>query len=364
MKKHIQAACVVGLALLAGVACESQEFASAKLYLQQDDLENAEKFFLQALEVEAEKNNAVVPYLLARDVYAKQQKYEQMNTMLEEAMRRNPAQKHEGYSIEELVMNLRRVEWTQAYQRAAELYNAVIKLTHGEPPDEQQRETLLQAKAFFETAALVLPEESITFVNLVKCYRQLGDQEGEEAVIQTALEHDPENGRVLLLAGELAWKKNEQDEAVSLYQRAHEALPDNTDILQRLTAAYLEMGDRESALETLDQTQRYAPKDPDVYYNLGTVYANIGKDAMERGQILYREAIVQEDIPLEKLLQAEEDFKQAQRAFSESLYFMDNTLALNPDDSAAAQAITELQSTKKILNTLQRSTEALLKRHD
>ena len=145
VKKQIQAACLVGLVLLAGVACESQEFVSAKMYLQQDDLENAEIFFLQALEVETERRNAVIPYLLARDVYAKQRKYEQMNAMLEDALRRNPTQQLEGYTIEALVLNLRRAEWSQAYKRAADLYNGVINVTRGAPPDEAQRERLLQA---------------------------------------------------------------------------------------------------------------------------------------------------------------------------------------------------------------------------
>jgi hypothetical protein len=41
---------------------------------------------------------------------------------------------------------------------------------------------------------------------------------------------------------------------------------------------------------------------------------------------------------------------------------MDNTLALNPDDTTAALATRELQSAKKILDTLQRSAEEILRK--
>ncbi|MCH7496878.1 MAG: tetratricopeptide repeat protein [Candidatus Marinimicrobia bacterium] len=355
---------LAGSLLLAALGCESQEFVSAKMYIQQDDLESAEEYFLLAMDVETEQRNAVVPFLLARDVYAKQRRYEDMNRMLDEALRRNPAQRLDNFAMDELVLNLRRMEWSAAYKQAAALYNAVIAETGGAPPNDLQREQLIKAKDHFKTAILIWPEEPSTFANLVYCYRHLGDTESERAAIATALEKDPENGVILLLAGEQAWKLDERERALGLYRRALEAMPDNIDAMQRLTTAYLELGDRESALETLELTQRHAPKDPDVYYNIGTVYANIGNDAVQRGQSLYRDAVGMEEIPVHKLVEAEEDFKQAQRAFSESLYFMDNTLALNPDDEAATRAINEIQKMKKILITLQRSTEELIKQRE
>lgn len=49
------------------IGCSSQEFTSAKLYVQQKNLPKAEEFFLLAME--REPMNPEVPYLLARDVY-------------------------------------------------------------------------------------------------------------------------------------------------------------------------------------------------------------------------------------------------------------------------------------------------------
>jgi len=92
------------------------------------------------------------------------------------------------------------------------------------------------------------------------------------------------------------------------------------------------------------------------------VYASLGNDALEKGQEIYREAINADELPIDKMKAAIASFEQAQGAYSESLYFMDNTLALNPDDAAAARAIKNIQSTKKILDTLQRSAEEIVRK--
>jgi len=167
---------------------------------------------------------------------------------------------------------------------------------------------------------------------------------------------------VLLLAGESAWEDSDYHRALDFYQRAHQILPDDVEIMQRLTVAYMETGNSQAAIDILEEVRRNAARDPDVYYNLGAVYAGIGNEAVEKGQELYREAIGLEEIPVDKLEAALEYFKQAREAYSESLYFMDNTLALNPDDPTAAQAIREIQSTKKILDTLQRSAEEIIRK--
>ncbi len=353
---------IVGLVLIVDQGCESSEFVSAKMYVQQDNLGKAEEFFLRTLELESEKGNARVPFMLARDVYARQRRYEEMNQMLEEALRRNPSQKFDNYTITEQVQNLRRVEWTMVYKMGVDLYNMVTQATGGEPPNEEQREQLLRAKTHFETAVLIWPEESQSYTSLISCYRQLGDKEGERAAIENALQNNPGDGNVLLLAGESAWDEGNYDQAIEIYKQAQQALPDNIDVMKRLTTAYLEIGDSQAALETLEQARSNAPRDSDVYYNLGAVYANIGNGALEKGQELYREAIAGEEILIDKLESAIDYFKQTQKAYSESLYFMDSTLALNPDDAAAAGAIKNIQSTKKILDTLQRSAEEIVRK--
>ena len=361
MRKPFTLLAIAAAVALIGLACESQEFVSAKMYVQQADLGQAEEFFLKALDVPAEANNAHVPFLLARDVYAPQRRYAEMSQMLEEALRRNPAQKFNGVSMDKHVTNLRRNEWVKVYRLGADLYNRIIEDMGGEAPDEEQRDGLLQAASRFETATQISPSESSAYTNLVYCYRHLRDKEGELAAIELALKMNPDDGMILLLAGEQAWSDEQHDEALALYERAHEALPDDIGVMQRLANAYISTGNPQAAIEALEDTQRRSPKEPDVFYNIGLLYINIGNDALDRGQAAYQQAIASQDVDYEQMALAAIALGEAQTSYSEALYFMDNTLALNPDDLAATTAIKNVQDTKKILITLQRSAKEMLR---
>ncbi len=361
MRKPFTLIALAAALALIGQACDSQEFVSAKMYVQQDDLEHAEEFFLKALDLPAEAENALVPYLLAQDVYAPQRRYAEMNQMLEEALRRNPTQKLNGVTLDKHIENLRRNEWIKVYKQGADLFNRVIEQMGGVAPDDKQREELLQALSRFETATQIAPDESAAFTNMVYCYRQLRDKEGERAAIELALKMNPDDGTILLLAGQQAWNDEQREEAVALYERAHEALPENIAVMQRLADAYVATGNPQAAIKALEDTQRQSPKDPNVFYNIGLVYINIGNDALNRGQASYQQAIALEVVDYEQMAFAAAALQEAQTSYSEALYFMDNTLALDPDDLAATTAIKNIQDTKKILNTLQRSAKEMLR---
>jgi tetratricopeptide (TPR) repeat protein len=363
VKRQIIITILAGIAFLVSQACETQEFVSAKMYKQQGDVEKAEEMFLAALQVESDKGNAEIPYLYAT-LLAEQERYTEMVAMLDEALKRAPSQKVQGYTIRELVENIRKVEWQNAYKRGADLYNAVIAATRGEEPDEAQTEQLIRALGHFKTAITIWPEEVQTYQNLVYCYRQLRDPEGERIALTEALEKDPGNSMILFLAAEHALANDDTDQAVVYYKQALDSDPSNGNIMQRLTAVYVETEQLEAALEILEVARRQTTSDPDVYFNLGLVYASIADAALEKGQPLFTAAINQAEIPLDDLQSALDIFEEAQGAYSEALYFLDNTLALNPDDESAANAISEIQTRKKILDTLQNSAQEILRQQD
>ena len=60
------------IVLLLILACNSPEFTSGKMYVNENNLEKAEEQFKLALQVEP--NNALIPYRLAVDVYAPQKR--------------------------------------------------------------------------------------------------------------------------------------------------------------------------------------------------------------------------------------------------------------------------------------------------
>ena len=333
------------------------------MYEQQGELEKAEEMYIAALAVESDKNNAEIAYRYAA-LLAKLERYQEMSAMLDEALKRNPKQKVQTYTIQELIENMRKVEWQNAYKRGADLYNAVIAVTRGEEPDEAQREQLLRALSHFKTAIVIWPEETQTYQNLVYCHRQLRDSEGERMALEEALEKDPSNSMILFLAAEHALENDNTEKAIEYYKHALESDPTNVNIMQRLTAVYVETGQLEAALEILEEARHQTTSDPDVYFNLGLVYASIADAALEKGQPLFTEAINQAQVPLDDLQTALDSFEEAQTAYSEALYFLDNTLALNPDDESAVRAVAEIQNRKKILDTLQNSAEEILRQQD
>lgn len=347
------------LFLLAGQACDSEEFVSAKMWVQNADLDKAEEFFIKAMEVEPE--NAEIPMRLASDVYAPQRRWAELNDALEEAVRRNPMQMMRGNTIKDLALNIRQVNWSRQYSRAANLYNSILEQTDGATPNDEQSASFRQVVDMFNEAIIIYPEETATYQPLVFTYRQLNDLEGERQAISKALARDPDNGIVLLLAGQNAYNESHYDDAIALLEHASKSMPGNMDVLNMLTTVYLETGDSKGALATLERVRQNVPQDSDVFYNMAAVYTNVGNELLNIGQELYRNAVAQAEVPIEPMKQALVKFGEAQEAYSEALYFMDNVMALNPEDEDADQAIRDIQTRKKRLDMLQRSAEEMVK---
>lgn len=353
---------ITSLVLMLALACQSSELTSAKMYLQEKNLESAEEWFLKAMALEIEAKNAEIPYRLARYVYAVQKKYAEMTTMLDKAIAINADQLVDGAMIRDLVLNTRQLEWQSNYKRGAAIYNSFLDgLTQGQPISEEQRGQVQEAMKFFSLAIMIWPEEGATYPNLVYCFRQLGDKEGETQALQKALEMDPENGTIQMLAGEVQAAADNLTAAIEYFERAYTLSPDNMPIMQRLTSSYLAAGNSVSALEILEQTQKLAPGDPNISFNIGAVYQNIGNDALILGQDLYNKAVTGEKVLSTVLEEALVQFKQAQNAYSEALYFLDNTLGMNPDDLSAEQALSAIKMRKKSLDKFQRKSEDILR---
>ena len=83
-KQHIRAA-ILGFAAVIIVSCTSQEYTSAKLYIQQQEWEKAKEFLVKAVEVEPE--NPEISYQLGYHIYALQEKdWEKMNQSFDKAL--------------------------------------------------------------------------------------------------------------------------------------------------------------------------------------------------------------------------------------------------------------------------------------
>ena len=74
------------------VGCSSQEYTSAKLYIQQEEWKKAEEFLIKAIDVEPE--NPEIPYQLGYHIYALQKKdWQRMNESFDKALDIDPNKK-------------------------------------------------------------------------------------------------------------------------------------------------------------------------------------------------------------------------------------------------------------------------------
>jgi len=87
-KQRIWAA-ILGFAAVIIVSCTSQEYTSAKVYIQQQEWKKAKEFLIKAIEVESE--NPEIPYQLGYHIYALQEKdWEKMNQSFDRALAIDP----------------------------------------------------------------------------------------------------------------------------------------------------------------------------------------------------------------------------------------------------------------------------------
>ena len=87
------------------VGCSSQEYTSAKLYIQQQEWNKAEEFLIKAKDVEPE--NPEIPYPLGYHIYGLQKKdWQRMNQSFDKALAIDPNKKilEQGKTVKEFVI--------------------------------------------------------------------------------------------------------------------------------------------------------------------------------------------------------------------------------------------------------------------
>ena len=83
-KQRIWAA-ILGFAAVIIISCTSQEYTSAKVYIQQQEWNKAKEFLVKAIEVESE--NPEIPYQLGYHIYGVREKnWEKMNQSFDAAL--------------------------------------------------------------------------------------------------------------------------------------------------------------------------------------------------------------------------------------------------------------------------------------
>lgn len=257
-------------------SCASEEYTSAKLYIQQEDWDQAEEFLFKALEVEPE--NPEVPFTIGVHVHARRQEWEQMTVMFERALALDPNRKIlDGQTVQSYVDNYRTRYWANAYNAGVGYYNKYKELRGSVAGDS----ILQEAISAFRSAIVISPAESQTYSILATCYFESGDLEraAEEAIRSAGMA--PDDAGANYAAGQILVRVGRQQEAIPYLKKAVELETANTQIIRLLATTYYDLGEKEQSIATFKEAIRKeteGSEKADLYFNLGVLYMQVGNE--------------------------------------------------------------------------------------
>ena len=236
-KQRIWAA-ILGFSAVIIVSCTSQEYTSAKVYIQQQEWEKAKEFLVKAIEVESE--NPEIPYQLGYHIYALQEKdWEKMNQSFDKALAIDQNKKILGQekTVKEFVTMARTRFWAEIYNKGVMEFNE-YRAAHMDEKDV----ALQKAITTFEISAIIKTDEAQSYTMLSTCNHLAGNTDKSEGYILKAVALSPDDANVNLTAGQIFMQKQDFEVALPYLKKAVELEPSNTKSIRNLAQIYYDMG--------------------------------------------------------------------------------------------------------------------------
>ncbi len=310
------------------MACQSQHFTGAKVYIQQSNWDKA----IEQLKIETQTNptNAEAWWLLAYS-YAKKRMYPEMNKALEEMVKVDPTRK-------EKADNLRHNEWVPFYnsavnamrkrnfQAALEKINKAIEIYKEKPGNwanlgiiyinldsldkakenfykaldyigdiKTKNDTLLAVTCYKNLGAIyinkdsvekalenyqkvveITPNDALAWSSIGTCYDKLKQNEKAKEAYMKATELEPENKDLWYNIGVSCYQIKNYTCAEESFAKVCQLDPKDTDALNNLAIVYIQLKKWEDAVNTLKKLIELEPDNPEYWNNLGIAYVNLG----------------------------------------------------------------------------------------
>jgi len=272
-KSKISSIIILGLMLILLIGCASEELTSAKLYIQQQDWDNAEGFLVKALAVEPE--NPEVPFLLGDQIYARKKEWVKMNEMFDKALSLG-AEKPilQGNTVGEYVSGSREQHWVAIYNQGVSKFNEFRKSGEG-----QDSPLLQDAIGIFTTATEVNPNNGQAYSILSNCLLSSGDLDAALDIITKGASKDNGNFDVNMAAGKMYAAADDKESALIYYKKAVDLDPTHSLARQQLAQTYYDVGDKEMSLSTYEMAiakEEDTNIKADLHYNLGVLSMQLG----------------------------------------------------------------------------------------
>ena len=326
-KQRIWAA-ILGFAAVIIISCTSQEYTSAKVYIQQQEWEKAKEFLVKAVEVEPE--NPEISYQLGYHIYALQEKdWEKMNQSFDKALAIDQNKKILGQekTVKEFVTMARTRFWAEVYNKGGVEYNEYIAA----PMDEKDA-ALKKAIATYEVSARIKPDEAKSYTMLATCNHMAGNTDKSENYILKAVALSPDDADVNLTAGQIFMQKQDYEVALPYLKKAVELEPSNTKSIRNLAQIYYDMGQLDKSIQTYEvaidkETDREVKAD--LYFNLGILYNKVGN--LEEAEYHFTNALDENPDDVEAVMGMAQVFENAEK-WRKAEKFYRELIAIDPEN--------------------------------
>jgi tetratricopeptide (TPR) repeat protein len=130
---------------------------------------------------------------------------------------------------------------------------------------------------------------TITLLTLGECYTRMGRHQDALVALDRALQFEDQvtfsatdmtagKYSIRFFKGQNLEALERMDEAVVWYEKAAEASPRHGDALGRLSGVYRQLGQREKAIEAIDEALKRDPENAQHRFNRGTFYLELGEE--------------------------------------------------------------------------------------
>mgnify|MGYP001244051600 CR=1 FL=1 len=327
----------------AGSNATTMEYRSATTAVRSErDLKKGEEYALKALDMEMHANDARVAYFLAIEIYKPRRNWEEMNRMLDIAITRNPEQSLErpfrldDGSIVKTIADAVPIYKDQIWMNA---FNQTVELVDAEKFDEAIKKisfakTVLKKVDNYTTSCLL---------NI-----QIDNRDAAKEDLKMALILEPNNYRVLQIAGDLAQEDGNLVQAKEYYEKALVNTEDKNELIQSLVYINVELEDYEKAISLSDDLLANNPDDPDVYFNVGVIYQRLGSDFYDSAVEEYKGLINQEKPSASSIQSAYSLCIKSLDMVKLALnYFMDSSMLEVEDNPETDTAMAEMKRIRK-----------------
>ena len=319
---------LLGFAAVIFVDCASQEYTSAKLYIQQQEWKKAEEFLIKAVDVEPE--NPEIPYQLGYHIYALQKKdWERMNQSFDKALAIDPNKKilEQGKTVKEFVVMARSQFWAEMYNKGVGEFDE-----YRAAPMDKKDAALKKAITTFEVSSTIKTDEAQTYFMLSTCNLLAGNTDKSENYILKAVELSPNDANVNLTAGQIFMQKQEFETALPYVKKAVELEPSNTKSIRNLAQIYYDIGQLEESIQTYEiainkETDREVKAD--LYFNLGILYNRVGN--LEEAEYNFTNSLDENPDDIEAVMGMAQVFENAEK-WRKAEKFYRELIAIDPDN--------------------------------